>query len=136
MSGRRVGGETHLIPPQGIATRQSTDVLAMDDRHVARAVRFIRERACSGIAVADVLRAVPQARRLLERRFKKLLGRTPHEEIIRVQINRVKQLLTETALTLEAIAELAGFAHVEYLSVVFKQKTGLPPGKYRALHRP
>src|SRR6185503_3539756 len=37
MSGKKVKGETHLIPPSGIATRQSTDVLAIDDRNVARA---------------------------------------------------------------------------------------------------
>lgn len=134
MSGRKARGETHLIPPVGVATRQSTDVLAIEDRHVAQAARFIRENACRGINVRDVLKAVPQARRLLESRFKKTLGRTPHEEIIRVQINRVKELLAETDLPLSVIAERAGFAHVEYLSVVFKKKTGLPPSRYRALN--
>jgi LacI family transcriptional regulator len=136
MGGRKVTGETHFIPPLGIATRQSTDVLAVEDVNVARAARFIREHACRGINVCDVLNAAPQSRRLLEGRFKKLLGRTPHEEIIRVQLHRVKQLLTETDLTLDDIAARAGFAHVEYLSTVFKKKTGMPPGRYRALNRP
>ena len=132
MSGRAARAETNLIPPLGVATRQSTDVLAINDNNVVRAVRFIREHACDGIKVKDVLRAVPHARRLLESRFKKLLGRTPHEEIIRVQLNRVKQLLTETDLSLEDIAERTGFAHVEYLSVVFKKKMGQPPSRFRA----
>jgi LacI family transcriptional regulator len=136
MAGDQVGPQTHLIPPLGIATRQSTDVLAIDDRHVARAVRFIRERACTGINVQDVLEAVPVARRSLEARFKKLLGRTPHEEIVRVQLNRVQQLLAQTDLSLEEIAERTGFAHVEYLSVVFKKKIGVPPSHYRAQQRP
>jgi len=82
-----------------------------------------------------VLRAVPQARRLLEARFRKLLGRTPHAEILRVQLQRVKQLLTETDLTIEVIAERTGFAHSEYLSVVFRREVGLPPGRYREQHR-
>jgi transcriptional regulator GlxA family with amidase domain len=47
----------------------------------------------------------------------------------------VKQLLTETDLPLEQIAERAGFAHVEYLSVVFKKKAGLPPSRFRAENR-
>ena len=132
MSGRASRGETYLIPPVGMATRQSTDVLAIEDRHVAQAVRFIREQACRGINVQDVLKAVPQARRLLESRFKKTLGRTPHDEIIRVQIERVKELLGETDLPLAVIAERTGFAHVEYLSVVFKKKVGLPPSRFRA----
>jgi LacI family transcriptional regulator len=135
MSGKRIGGQTHLIPPLGLAARQSSDVLAIDDRHVALAVRYIREHACDGINVQDVLRAVPQARRLLENRFKKLLNRTPHEEIVRVQLSRVKQLLTETDLPLSEIAQRAGFRHVEYLSVVFRKKVGVPPSRYRAVNR-
>jgi LacI family transcriptional regulator len=135
MNGGKARGETHLIPPLGVATRQSTDVLAIEDPHVSRAVRYIREHACDGINVRDVLRAVPQSRRLLEARFKKLLGRTPHEEILRVQLRRVKQLLTETDLPLETIAERTGFAHPEYLSVVFRREVGLPPSRYRAQGR-
>ena len=136
MSGKKVRGETHLIPPLGIATRQSTDVLAIEDRNVARAVHFIREHACDGIKVKDVLKAVPHSRTLLEGRFKKLLGRTPHEEILRVRLSRVKQLLTETDLPLEQIAERSGFPHVEYLSVAFRREVGMPPSQFRAQNRP
>jgi len=136
MAGRTVKGETHLIPPIGIATRQSTDVLAIDDRNVARAVHFIRQHACDGIKVKDVLRAVPHSRTLLESHFKKLLGRTPHEEILRVRLNRVKQLLVQTDLPLEQIAERAGFPHVEYLSVAFRREIGVPPSQFRARNRP
>lgn len=136
MAGRKVKGETHLIPPLGVATRQSTDVLAIDDLNVARAVNYIRKHACDGINVQDVLSAVPQSRRLLEKRFKNLIGRTPHEEIFRVQLNRVKQLLTETELPLEQIAERAGFSHVEYLSVAFKREMGMPPSKFRMASGP
>jgi LacI family transcriptional regulator len=136
MAGRSVKGETHLISPIGVATRQSTDVLAIDDRNVARAIHFIRRHACDGIKVKDVLRAVPHSRTLLENRFKKLLGRTPHEEILRVRLNRVKQLLVETDLSLEQIAERSGFPHVEYLSVAFRREVGLPPSQFRARDRP
>lgn len=127
--------ETHLIPPVGIATRQSSDVLVLEDRNVARAVQYIREHACEGIKVKDVLRAVPQSRTLLESRFKRLLGRTPHEEILRVRLARVKQLLVDTDLPLEEIADRTAFAHVEYLSVAFRREIGLPPSQFRAQNR-
>jgi len=136
MSGKKAKGETHLIPPLGIGTRQSTDVLAIDDRNVARAIHFIRQHACDGIKVKDVLKAVPHSRRLLASRFKKLLGRTPHEEILRVKLNRVKQLLTDTDLPLEEIAERSGFPHVEYLSVAFRREVGTSPSAFRAENRP
>jgi LacI family transcriptional regulator len=135
MSGRNVAPEAHLISPLGVATRQSTDVLAIDDPHIARAVRHIREHACEQINIESVLKVVPLSRRLFESRFKKLLGHTPHEEITRVRMNRVKELLTETGLTLAEIAERTGFEHVEYLSAAFKKKVGLPPNRYRARSR-
>lgn len=115
--------------------RQSTDVLAIDDPLVAAAVRLIRQRACSGLSVADVLREVPLSRSVLERRFRKHLGRSPQAEIRNVQLKRVKQLLTESDLTLERIAALTGFEHPEYLSVVFRREVGETPGHYRADRR-
>jgi LacI family transcriptional regulator len=125
----------HLIKPLGIRTRDSTDVLATDDSDLSAAVRFIRAHATHGIKVEDVLRAVPLSRRVLESRFQRVLGRTPHEEITRVQVERVKELLAETDLSLSAIAHRAGYRHVEYMSVAFKRETGQPPSTYRAVHR-
>jgi LacI family transcriptional regulator len=124
----------HLIKPLGIVTRDSTDVLATDDGDVSAAVRFIRAHATHGIKVEDVLKAVPLSRRVLESRFQKLIGRTPHQEIMRVQVERVKQLLSETDLSLSAIAHRTGYRHVEYMSVAFKRETGQPPSVYRVLH--
>jgi LacI family transcriptional regulator len=132
MRGEPVPDREHLIPPTGVAERQSTDVLAIDDPHVAAAVRFIREHACDGIDAGDVLRQAAVSRRMLESRFRKAVGRTPHGEILRVRMERVKQLLAETDLTLEVIADRTGFRHVEYLSVAFKRETGEPPGRFRS----
>ena len=75
--------------------RRSTDMLAVEDADLAAAVRFIREHACDGITVADVVGKLPLSRRVLESRFERVLGRTPHAEILRVRLERVKQLLTE-----------------------------------------
>ncbi len=132
MNGEKLRGEGRLFAPQGVATRQSTDVVAVADKQVSAAVRYIREHACTGIGVADVLKAVPMSRRVLETRFRKLLGRSPHEQILNVKLDRVKRLLTETDLPLSAIAERTGFAHVEYLSVAFKRQTGINASDFRA----
>lgn len=136
MAGARTIEQAHLIPPIGIATRQSTDIAAVADPHVAMAAGYIRENACRGIGVQDVVRIVPLARRLLEKRFRAALGRTLREEITRVQIHRVKRLLTETELPLAEIAGRTGFRHVEYLTVVFKRETGQPPSVFRSEQRP
>jgi LacI family transcriptional regulator len=121
-----------LIEPRGIITRQSTEVLAIDDEEIARAVRLIRTQACSGLTVEDLLASCSLSSSSLERRFTRLLGRSPKAEIVRVRLQRVRELLAETDLTLTQIADRTGFKHVEYLSAVFKQKIGLSPGQYRA----
>jgi LacI family transcriptional regulator len=135
MSGWKLPAEAHLIDPLGVAARQSTDVLAVDDRYVAQAVRYIREHAHEPIHIQSVLKELPLSRRAFEGRFKKLIGHTPHEEITRVRISRVKELLAESDLSLADIAARTGFKHVEYLSTTFKQKVGLPPSRYREQNR-
>lgn len=124
------------IAPKGVVTRRSTDVLAIEDRQLARAVRFIREHACEGITVEDVLAEIPLSRSVFERRFAKQFGRTPKSEILRTRLDRVKQLLAGTDVPLKQIAIRAGFAHPEYMNVIFKERTGQTPGQYRASNRP
>jgi LacI family transcriptional regulator len=131
MAGETVECRAVLIPPIGVETRQSTDVMAIDDPHIVSTLRFIRQNACSGIQVRDLLARVPLSRRVLESRFKERIGRTPHEEITRIRMERVKTLLLETDLPLAAIAKRTGFNYIEYLNEAFKKWVGTTPGKYR-----
>lgn len=131
MAGEPAPEEPLLIPPVGIVTRQSSDVVAVEDHDVAEALRFIRENAGRGIQVDDVLRHVAMSRSALERRMRESIGRTPKAEILRGQLNLVRQLLGDTDLTLAAIAHKAGFRHPQYMAEVFKQKFGQTPGEYR-----
>lgn len=120
-----------VIEPRGIVTRMSTDVLATDDQAVTRAVKFIRARACERIGVGDVLKHVRMSRGALEPRVKQVLGRTIYQEIQRVQIERVKELLLSTTAPLKQIAHQAGFSYPEYMMRVFREATGQTPSQYR-----
>jgi LacI family transcriptional regulator len=120
-----------LIEPRGILTRMSTDVLATEDQAVIRAVKFIRAHACERIRVGDVLKHVRMSRGALEPRIKQVLGRTIYQEIQRVQIERVKELLASTAAPLKQVAHQAGFNYPEYMMRVFRRATGQTPAQYR-----
>jgi len=109
--------------------------LAIDDDLVVGAIRQIRERACRGLRVTGLVKALGTTRRVLETRFTKRIGHTPHEEILRVQFRRVEQLLRETDLPLAEIAARAGFRHTEYMTVAFRRRHGLPPSQWRKRHR-
>lgn len=131
MSGEVIGGQMHLIEPLNVEVRLSTNVLAVEDKMVSDAVRFIRNHAYDDIQVQDILEQLKVSRRILESRFQKALGRTPHDEIINVKLKLVKRLLLDTKLSLAVIAERIGFKHTEYMSVVFKRATGIRPGEFR-----
>ena len=133
--GRRQALPPLLIPPRGIAVRRSTEVSAVDDPLIALAMRHVREHACNGLRVPDLLAKFNVSRSVLYRRFHDALNRSPHEEILRVQLERAKRLLEESAFTLKRIAELSGFQHGEYLSVAFKRELGLTPSEYRRQQR-
>ncbi|MDX1963242.1 MAG: DNA-binding transcriptional regulator [Pirellulales bacterium] len=131
LQGNRPAAEAHLIPPLGVAKRDSTDIIAIADPVVARALRFIREHACAGAKVNDVVAVGDLSRRVLENRFRNATGKTPHDFLVHFRLERAKQLLAETSLTLAAVAERAGFGHAEYLSTVFQKMLGTNPGAWR-----
>jgi len=131
MNGISVENRTISIQPKGIATRESTDSVAISDPVVADARRFIRENSRAGIGVGDVLERTGVSRSTLERRFRVALGRSPHDEITRSRIARVKVLLQDTNRSVRQIAEDAGFEHSEYMMVQFKRETGQTPTEWR-----
>lgn len=135
MRGEAAPRQPIYIEPAGIVTRRSTDVLAFENADVTAALHFIRDRACEGISVEDVLAHVSVSCSALERQFRRILKRTPKAEIVRVQLDRVKLLLAETVWPLKKVAFEAGFRHTEYMCAVFKSKFGQTPGQYRAQAR-
>jgi LacI family transcriptional regulator len=125
-----------IIPPRGVVPRRSTDVLATDDADLAAALRFIRDHACDGIRVDDVLREVAISQRALERKCRAFLGRTPKAELLRVQMTRASELLTDSDLPIKEVAQRCGFHNKEiYFSNAFYRQYGVWPTAYRRRSR-
>lgn len=124
-----------LLPPTGVAIRQSSDLLAIDDPEVAASIRVIHQQGHRPIRVDDVLREVAISRRSLERRFRKVLQRSISEEIRRVHLERARDMLAGTELSMAEIAEHAGFTNARHLSVAFRQQLGRTPSDYRRQFR-
>lgn len=135
MSGRRPSKETFLIPPQRVVTRRSTDVFAVEEPDVAEALRFIRDHFVEPIDVRDVLNVVAISRRILEQKFRLILGRSPAAEIRRVRLLRATDLLSTTDWPISQIARESGFAHVEGMNRVFQRELQQTPTGYRCQAR-
>ena len=136
IQGERLNTQPVELPPQGVITRHSTDVLSIEDETVAEAARFIRQRANEPIGVHDVLQHVAMSRRNLERRFRRVMRRSLLDEIRRVYPDRAAKLLRESDLDMPGVAAQAGFASQVRFSTVFREKLGTTPTAYRRRYRP
>lgn len=125
----------NLLPPLGVATRCSTDVLAVDDPLIAASVAYIRGNVHRGIKPEDVVAAVGSSRKVLDQSFVRRLDRTLHEAILQVQFKLVEQLLAESDLKLAAIATRCGFRYPEYMTVAFTKRHGVSPSEWRKAQR-
>jgi len=119
------------IPPACLVTRQSSDIVAIDDEVVSRAIKFIREHATELVGVSEVTRHVGVSRSTLEKHFKGMVGRTVHDEFQKRRLGIARRLLTCSNLPLQVIAEQSGFRSAHYMSAVFRRELGHPPGKLR-----
>jgi LacI family transcriptional regulator len=131
MRGKKTRKRPLLFPPSRIIVRHSTDTLAIDDEIVRDALHLIRDRAHEGIHVSDVVRELAVARRALEQRFVRLVGRTPAAEIRRVRIEAAKRLLVESDRSIAHISRATGFGHQDLFSRVFRRSVGLTPSQFR-----
>ena len=131
LDGEAAHVEPLFIPPRGITARTSSDILAVEDMRVSRAIRFIREKFGHNIGVADIAKAVDTPRRTLEYLFRKHLGRGVGAELLRYRIEVACTLLVETDLTATAIALRTGFQQAGHFYRQFHLKTGLTAKQYR-----
>jgi LacI family transcriptional regulator len=131
MRGRPLPERPLLVGPLGVVARRSTDILALEDDLVAASARYIRENSHRALRVPDLLRNAGCSRRTLEVRFQEALGRTPYEEILRVRLGRVADLLVQTDWPLKKIALSSGFAYPEQMHAGFRRAFGTTPARYR-----
>ena len=131
MSGQPAPAGVTYIDPAKVEERDSSSYLAFEDQEVAVAIRYIKEHACDPIAPADVLKLTGMSNSTAYRKFMKALGRSIHDEIQRVQMERVQQMLTSTNLSVTEAARQAGFQNMRYLTKVFRDATGMTPTEYR-----
>ena len=119
------------IEPFGVVVRKSSNILSVEDELLCVALRFISDSCGRMVSVGSVVEHLDVSRRVLEKRFRELLGRSVHEEIQRVRIDEVKRLLTHSDLNVDEIAEIIGFTSGSYMCRVFRRETGITTHNYR-----
>ena len=135
LDGEAVPPSPVLVPPVRVVVRQSTDVLAVDDPEVAAAVRYIRRGAGGLIRIDEVAQAAAASRRTLERRFKRVMGHTMHEEAILTRVRLAREMLAVSDRPLPAVAAACGFNSLKHFHDTFRRHTAETPAAYRRTHQ-
>lgn len=135
LNGERWLEKTVLIEPERVVVRESTDILAVGDPHVSKALRFIHDRYTTGITVDEIVQQSGISRRGLYTRFERIVGHPIYEELMRQRLDHAKGLLRDTDEKLQFIADECGLGDAERLSKSFKRFCGVSPFEYRANHR-
>ena len=128
-------GKVFHVEPQAVVVRESSNLTAVDDLELRRALEYLRQHYQEPISLKSVCAALRINRRTLELKCRKYLGRTPRTELVRLRIEKAKDLLVQTESKIDWIAQQCGFADAERLSVVFRSVTGKPPSVYRKQYR-
>ncbi|MEK7678344.1 MAG: DNA-binding transcriptional regulator [Verrucomicrobiota bacterium] len=134
MHGERQTGGTIGVPATHVVTRQSTDMLAIEDAGVVKALRFIRDHAKEAVQVGNVAEAAGLSRRVLEKRFRNLLHRSVLSEIRRVRTAQICRMLIETNQPVSQIALDLGYAGPEHIARYFQKEVQMTPHSYRRVY--
>lgn len=123
--------EVTLISPLRVVTRQSTDLFALEDDLAARTLRFMDEQLPTIHDVGDLVKKMGTPRRTLELRFRNATGRTLARELAVLRVERARDLLRNTNLDSDTIAQKVGLPESRMLWLLFKRLTGETPSAYR-----
>jgi LacI family transcriptional regulator len=129
--GRQPAHPKIIVAASHVVTRRSTNILAVEDPFVARAVRFIRDHSRDSVSVPQVAQAAALSRRALEKRFRQSLARSVFNEIRRVRVEHISQLLAETSLSIAEVAEQLAFDGPQHIARYFRAEKGMTPREFR-----
>lgn len=105
------------------------------DPILLQATRLIQSQSFERFSLNAVAASLGISRMQLYRKFQAELGTTPIKYLTSLRLEKAKNLLTETDLTLDQISECCGYQNGFYLSRVFKNNCLMTPMEYRKAHR-
>ena len=114
-----------------LVIRGSSAPIAPATSLVERALVLVEQQALSGISAANVAKRLGVSRRLMDMRFRQLGLPSVADELTSRRLGKVKQLLAETRLPLDRIADLSGFVNADSMRNLFRRRFGLSMRAFR-----
>ncbi len=105
--------------------------LSAADQGIGQLMQTIRLEPGRSWKVAEMARQAGLSRSQFTRRFQKVAGVPPNTFVIQARLDRARQLLLESDMSLASIAEALGYQDIFFFSRQFKSLTGLAPSHLR-----
>ncbi len=132
MRGASAPKQDTLIQPGPVVQRRSTDVLVTDCPELAPGIRYIQEHLAKPFGTKALVRELGMSRRWLYTQFAKSFGCTPYDYVMRLRVDRAKQMLSRPdPVPLREIVEACGFSSERHLRTVMARVMGMSPSQYR-----
>ena len=134
IQGKEAPKDPVLIPPKGVVLRRSTDIRAIENPIIAKAIRFIWDHFDEQINVETIIQLTGMSRSLVYQQFDLAIGCSIAKEITRCRINKAKKLLEETDMSINEIAPSCGFSGVVSFCRAFAREVGYTATDHRKQH--
>ncbi|MGO4539185.1 helix-turn-helix domain-containing protein [Paenibacillus sp. 2TAB19] len=115
-------------------SEQLAKSLFSEDPTLGRALHLLQQQAEFGISLKSIAVELGLTQVQLTRLFTREFRITPGAYAANLRMDKVKQLLVHSTLTLAQIAEHCGFTDEHHLSKSFKKLCGVNPSSYRKTH--
>jgi len=136
MRGKAAPKKPIRTPPQEVVLRRSTDIPAIDNPVIAKAIRYIWDHYTEPIDVETIIRLTGMSRSLVYQEFDKAIHSSVAKEITRCRMNKAKALLATTDLSVNEIAPACGFSGVVSFCRAFQREERMNALAYRREHSP
>lgn len=113
------------------ASKYRQDGMDNESRLISKAKFILQESINNPVNLEGVARELPMGYSKFRKLFKSTCGVSPNQYHLNIRLDKAKELLTTTNLTINEIADQTGFESIFYFSRLFKKKNGVAPKFYR-----
>lgn len=110
--------------PRMVGTEQTNRLRSM--------ISYINQNYPEKMTLSQIAKTAGVSEREATRCFKKCIGQSPMEYLIKYRLNQAKKLLLETDMSITGICQQCGFSDSAYFGKVFRRSYGMTPREYRS----
>lgn len=104
------------------------------DDYINKAIAYMHKYYSGNITIDDICKEIYLSSSHFKRIFKSKTGNTPYQFLVKIRIEKAKEMLKNKECTIHEVARLCGFVNQGNMSGIFKKHMGLSPSECRRLY--